>query len=317
MNTKVRKFFSSLLFPASLLSLVGASFNSLAQEELHDGYDLQEIIVSAPFEERVAETSLPITVLSGEALLSQVNNSLGETLKNQIGINSASFGTGVGQPVVRGQSARRVMVLQNSVGVTDVAAFSPDHVNSVEAILAERVEVIRGPSTLLYGSGAIGGVVNVIDNRVPESLVEDPQFILQQTRDTVNDENKTIVRLDAAAGNFAFHLDAFRRTNDNVEINGFAIDEVSVERLEELVAEHLEEGHHDEHHHDDDHDDHDDHDGEEEVENTNGFIGNSDVESDGGTMGFSWVGDNGFIGFSVNELNNDYGLPPGAHGHHE
>ncbi len=312
MKTNIRQ----LIHTSLLLGLSSASFNSLAQDTEHDGYDFQEIVVSAPFEDREAETALPITVLSGEALQEEVANSLGETLKRQIGVNSASFGPGVGQPIIRGQTARRVMSLANSVGVTDVAAVSPDHVNAVEAILADRIEVVRGPSTLLYGSGAIGGVVNVIDSRIPETLVEDTNFVIQQTRDTVNDENKTIVRLDASAGNFAFHLDAFRRENDNVEIKGFAIDEASVERLEELVAEHLEEeGHHEEEGHDEEGHDEEGH--EEEFENTNGFIGNSDGESDGGTLGFSWIGDNGFIGFSVNDLNSDYGLPPGAHGHHE
>ena len=307
---------------AVLLLILGTtSTNSLAQEEQPDGSDgIEEIIVSVPFDDRVAETILPITVLSGDALLEEVNNTLGTTLKKQIGINSASFGTAVGQPVVRGQTARRVMVLQNSVGVTDVAAVSPDHVNSAEAILAERLEVIRGPSTLLYGSGAVGGVVNVIDNRIPESLAGDTEFIVQQTRDTVNAENKTIVRLDTSSGNLAFHLDAFSRSNEDFKISGFAIDELAVERLEGLIEEHLEEDeHHEEdHHHDDedDHDDHGDHD-EEEIVNTNGFIGNSNAESHGGTAGFSWVGDNGFIGFSVNDLSNNYGLPPGAHEHHD
>ena len=298
---------------ALLLVLGSTTLTAVAQNNLDLGYEYDEIVVTVPFEDAEAETALPVTVLAGEALYEDVGDSLGETLKHQIGLNSASFGPAVGQPVIRGQTARRVMVLQNSVGVTDVAAFSPDHVNAVEAILAERIEVVRGPSTLLYGSGAIGGVVNVIDNRVPESLPDQTQFSLRQTSNSVNSGANTAVQLDAATGNFAFHVSAYRRDNDNVEIKGFAIDEVAVEALEELVAEHLEEeGHHEEEegHDEEDHD-------EEEVENTQGFIGNSDAEADGTTFGFSFVGDNGFIGFSVSELNNDYGLPPGAHGHHE
>ena len=307
MNTNIK----NLIFTSLFLGLSSVSFNILAQDDdVHSGYEFEEIVVSAPFDDREAETALPITVLAGEELLEKASNSLGETLKDQIGVNNASFGPGVGQPIIRGQTARRVMSLTNSVGVTDAAALSPDHVNAVEAILAERIEVIRGPATLLYGNGAIGGVVNVIDNRIPETLVDEPQFIIQQTRDTVNDEDKTIIRFDASAGNFGFHLDAFRRESDNVEIKGFAIDEVNVERLEELVAEHIGEDHHDE-----EHDEEEGH--EEEFENTNGFIGNSNSESDGGTLGFSWVGDNGFIGFSVNDISSDYGIPPGSHAHHE
>ena len=300
----------------SVLLLSGFSLVSYAAEEVHDEDTLQEIVITAPFEESEAETALPIGILTGEALQEKMGNSLGDTLKNEIGVNNASFGTGVGQPIIRGQTGGRVTILQNGVGVTDASNLSPDHANSTEANLANRIEVVRGPSTLLYGSGAIGGVVNVIDNRVPESLVEETQFVIQQSRNSVNDENKTIVRLDASAGNIAFHLDAFRRESDNVEIKGFAVDEFAVETLEELVHEHLEEEHHDddeEEHHDEDEEEH--HDEDEEFENTNGFIGNSDSESDGGTVGFSWVGNRGFIGFSVNELNNNYGLPPGAHSH--
>ena len=148
--------------------------------------------------------------------------------------------------------------------------------------------------------------MNVIDNRVPESLVGDTEFILQHSRNSVNDEDKTVLRLDASAGNFAFHLDAYTRENDNVEVPGFAVDEVSVERLEELVAEHIA--------HDEDHDDEEGHE-EEEFENTNGFIGNSDSKADAATLGFSYVGDNGFLGFSASRLENEYGLPPGAHSH--
>lgn len=306
MNTTNKHLISAGL----LVGLGSVSTLSLAQDDLHGGHGFEEIIVSAPFLGREAETAMPISALSGEALQEKVANTLGETLKDQIGVNSASFGPGVGQPVIRGQTGRRVMTLSNGVGVTDAAAFSPDHSNAVESVLADRIEVLRGPSTLLYGNGAIGGVVNVIDSRVPENLVEDTQFVLQQTHDTVNDENKTVVRLDASAGNLGIHLDAFKRENDNVEIAGFAIDELAVERLEELVHEHLEEEGHDDDHDEDAHSD-------EEFENTNGFIGNSDSESDGGTLGFSWVGERGFIGISANELNNNYGLPPGAHAHGE
>ena len=88
---------------------------------------------------------------------------LGETLKGEIGINIASFGSGVGHPVVRGHTGNRIGILQNGVGTTDVSNQSPDHAEGVEVSFAERIEIIRGPASLLYGSGAIGGVINVID----------------------------------------------------------------------------------------------------------------------------------------------------------
>ena len=298
---------------------VGYTGGALAQEEADQ---IEEIVVTAAFQESEADTAVPAGVLSGEALRERIGNSLGDTLKNEIGVANASFGTGVGLPVIRGQSANRVKILQNGVGTIDASSVSPDHANAVNSTLAERLEVIRGPSALLYGSGAIGGVVNVIDNRIPESLPEEASFVVQQSHDTVSAQDDTLIRIDGAAGKVAFHLDAFRSRNDNVEISGYAIDEAAVEALEELIHEHLEEGHHDDDHddhddHDDDHDEHEDeHDHEEEeVENTYGYIGNSDAESNGGNFGFSFVGDNGFFGVSVSEVEKNYGLPLGVHTH--
>ena len=295
---------------------VGYTGGALAQEDAdHVEDQIVEIVVTAAFQQSEAETAMPVGVLSGEALRERIGNSLGDTLKNEIGVANASFGPGVGHPIIRGQSGNRVKVLQNGVGVTDASSVSADHAIAVAASTAERLEVIRGPSSLLYGSGAIGGVVNVIDNRIPESLPEEASFVVQQSHNTVSSQDDTLIRIDGAAGNMAFHLDAFRSRNDNVEISGFAIDEHAVAALEELIHEHLEE-HHDEddHQDEDDHDDHDDHE-DEEVENTYGFIGNSDGESSGGNFGFSFVGDNGFIGFSVSEIEDNYGIPLGVHVH--
>lgn len=293
---------------ASAVFAGSASACALAQDNnpLHEEQRIDEIIVTMPFNQSRAETMLPISVLSGEELREKVTNTLGDTLRNEIGVNNASFGTGVGQAIIRGQTGNRVSVLQNSIALTDAANVSPDHTNGVEPLLADKLEIIRGPSTLLYGSGAIGGVVNVIDNRIPEQLPEVTNFQLEQNYNSVNDENKTIFRLDSSLGDFGIHLDYFTRENDNVEIDGFAIDEVAVERLEELTAAFIGDDHEEEH--EEEHD-------EEEFENTFGFIGNSNGEAEGGTAGFSFVGDQGFFGFSFNTLETDYGLPPGTHSH--
>ena len=292
---------------ATAVALILTSSHALA-ENAHEGI-YEEVVVTAAFETSVAETSTPVLVLSGEELREKAANSLGETLREEIGMANASFGPSLGHPVIRGQSGNRVQILQNGVGVTDASALSPDHAEGVEAILADRIEVIRGPATLLYGSGAVGGVVNVIDSRVPESVPEEIGFALEQNHNTNGEENKTVFRLDGGSGQFAFHVDGYRRDNDNIEIPGFALDEASIEMLEEM--RHSDEDHDDEDH-DDDHDD--DHE-EEELENTNGFVGNSDSEADAFSAGFSFVGDNGFAGFAVSRMTSDYGLPPGTHSH--
>lgn len=285
--------------------ILAAGYQNAASAQIHSEQTIEEVVVTSAFQTSEAETVMPVGILSGEELREKVGNSLGATLQNEIGVAIGSFGTGVGQPIIRGQSANRVKILENNVDVVDVAAQSPDHANAVEPLLAERIEVVRGPATLLYGSGAIGGVVNVIDKRIPTNLVEETAFAIEQSHNSANDENKTVFRLDAAIGSVGLHLDGFTRESNNVRIDGFAIDEAGLESLEEHIEETLELSHAD-----DEHDDHG-----EEYPNTNGFIGNSDSKASGFNAGFSTVGDRGFLGFSVSELDNEYGLPPGSHSH--
>ncbi|MGZ8143828.1 MAG: TonB-dependent receptor plug domain-containing protein, partial [Methylosarcina sp.] len=123
--------------------------------------ELEEVVVSETREKTTSDSAKPVMVLSDEELRLKTGQTIGDTLKNEPGITSQSFGPGVGSPVIRGQSGSRVRVMQNGLGNSDVSSLSPDHANGVEPILAEKVEVLRGPSTLLYGSGMIGGVVNV------------------------------------------------------------------------------------------------------------------------------------------------------------
>jgi iron complex outermembrane recepter protein len=309
-------------FQRSKLSLcigmvITTGYHNAANAQTHSEATIEEVVVTSAFQTSEAETAMPVGILTAEELREKVGNSLGATLQNEIGVAIGSFGTGVGQPIIRGQSANRVKILENNVDVVDVAAQSADHANAAEPLLAERIEVVRGPATLLYGSGAIGGVVNVIDNRIPSALVESTEFAIEQSHNSVNDEDKTVFRLDAALGSFGLHLDGFTRESNNVRINGFAINEEGRESLEEHIEQTLGLAHggHDEDHDEDHGDPDDDHDAHQEYENTNGFIGNSDSKASGFNAGLSYVGDRGFLGFSVSELNNQYGLPPGSHSH--
>tara|TARA_B110000914_G_scaffold135171_1_gene118231 strand:+ start:800 stop:3016 length:2217 start_codon:yes stop_codon:yes gene_type:complete len=296
MSIKISKVFILLVF--AFLSAKTLAGDIKTHEEAHV-HTLEEVVVTAPFSKSLAETSQPITVLAGEGLVEKIANSLGATLAGEIGINSASYGPAVGHPIIRGHTGNRVGILQNGVGTTDVANQSPDHAESIELSFAKRVEIVRGPASLLYGSGAIGGVVNVIDGRIPETVPETLQGFVEQTHNSNDSENRSVFSLEGGSGNFAFHVDGFTRSSDDVEIPKFAIDEFSVEAVEELL-------HGDEEHEEEE---------EEEVENTKGFTLNSDAESDGGSLGFSFVGDSGFVGFSVSKLENEYGLPPGSHSH--
>ena len=122
---------------------------------------MEHVLVTVPLHKQEAETALPVTVLTGDELRRIASSTIGDTLNGNPGLANASFGPAVGRPVIRGQQGARVMVLQNSTSSADVSGLSADHAVSVEPMLAESIEVLRGPSTLLYGGGAIGGVVNV------------------------------------------------------------------------------------------------------------------------------------------------------------
>ncbi|PKM10971.1 MAG: TonB-dependent receptor [Gammaproteobacteria bacterium HGW-Gammaproteobacteria-3] len=250
--------------------------------------ELDEMVVTAPLQEKVSESAVPVTVLSDEELRMKVGHSIGDTLKNELGISSQSFGPGVGTPVIRGQAGPRVRVLNNGIGSNDVSAISPDHASSVEPLLADRIEVLRGPATLLYGSGAIGGVVNVIDNRIP-TLMPDKLLggALEQRYDSTSDETSTTMKLEGGHGNIAYHLDGFYRNRNNLDIGGRAIDTTAVAITDPTLTV---------------------------IDNPKGFLKNTDAEAISGSAGLSWIGEPGFAGVSYNHLNNDYGIAPDGTG---
>ncbi len=256
-------------------------------------HELDHLIISGPQSHSNVSSLQPVSMIQGDVLRNQVANSIGETLKNEPGVTSQSFGPGVGQPVIRGQSGARVKVLQNSVGNLDAASLSPDHANSTEALWAEQIEIIRGPATLLYGSGAIGGIINVIDHRIPTQLFESPvSGAIEQRYNTVNEGKSTAFKLDGSQGLLAWHLDGFYRDNIDMQIPGYAIDESA--EAESHDSEH-----------------------EDEIYNSQGRLKNTHSRARSGTAGISFVGDSGFIGVSVNHLINNYGIPPSAHHHAE
>jgi iron complex outermembrane receptor protein len=250
--------------------------------------ELDEVVVTGPLQEKVSESAVPVTVLSDEELRLKVGHSIGETLKNEQGITSQSFGPGVGTPVIRGQSGPRVRVLNNGIGSNDVSAISPDHATSVEPLLAERIEVLRGPATLLYGSGAIGGVVNVIDNRIPGKLPDKMLGgALEQRFDSVADETSTVMKIEGGKGNLAYHLDGFYRDRSNLDIGGSAIDVDAAQATDPTL---------------------------DVIQNTKGYIDNTSAHAISGSAGVSLVGDPGFAGVSINRLENNYGIAPDGSG---
>lgn len=238
--------------------------------------EAEEVVVTAsPFAKSVEAVNKPVNLLSGESLQNASAATLGETLNGQLGVSSASFGPGVGLPIIRGQSDNRVKVMQDSVGSMDASAASPDHAVTLEPLLANKIEVLRGPAALRYGSGAIGGVVNVLDNRIPSKLPDGITGGAELRNSSVNDETVGVANLNAAAGNFAFHIDGVKRDSNDLEIPGFAQKNP-----------------------------------EDPATASKGFIPNTDAKSKSGTFGVSYIDGDDFIGISVNKLDNNYGVPP-------
>ena len=281
------------------LSVLTAAISSALQAQPSTNQVIEEVVVRVhPLSaEGLAQ---PIAVVSGIELQRVLSTSLGETLRSVPGINSASFGQAVGRPVIRGLGGPRVKVMEDRIDSLDVSVSSPDHMLMVEPFAADSIEVLKGPSTLLYGSGAIGGVVDVHTGRIPHEVPETLSGSFQ-VRDADNANQTTASgRLDGGAGNFAFHLDAFYRDADEYEIPGFA-ESNAMRALEEQ----------------DGHDDHDDHDDHSEDTEAFGILPNSQLEAAGGAFGASYIGERSFIGFSLSNYDAKYGLPGHSHSHHD
>ena len=167
--------------------------------------------------------STPYSVMDQQTLTQKNAATLGETLNNQPGVHSDTFGGGASRPVIRGQSGPRVGVLNDGSAVLDASSISPDHTVTVDPMLARQIEVLRGPSTLLYGSGASGGVVNVLDSRIPtERPREEVEGFVGVRANTVADANATAAGITfSATDHLVFRVEGSRRDADDYEVDGF------------------------------------------------------------------------------------------------
>ena len=279
-----------LLALALLLALpVHAADEPPQSQAAHDRQprDLAAVEVRAtPLADTAESLATPVDVLAGSKLDEAKAGTLGETVAKLPGVQSSNFGPGVGRPIIRGLDGARVQVLSDGLGSGDVSTVSVDHAVSIEPFLAEQIEVLKGPATLLYGSGAIGGAVNVVDGRIPESIADVPfSGRAELRRGSVNDETTGMFRLDGNAGAFAFHFDALHRETGDYAIPGFP-------ESAALMAEH----------------------GETPDPDEAGILRNSGVRTDSAALGLSWIGARGFVGGSYSLFNTAYGIP-GGHAH--
>ena len=125
------------------------------------------VVTASPYAQSAFKTYQPTQSLSGTELDQKLTSSLGETLKEQIGVNVRTFGTAPARPVIRGFDGDRVLILQDGNRMADISSQSGDHAVPVNPASVARIEIVRGPASLLYGSNAIGGVINTISSEVP------------------------------------------------------------------------------------------------------------------------------------------------------
>ena len=240
---------------------------------------VENIVVTAnALQSSVLESVTPVTVIGAEKLRKIEAPTLGETLKNAPGVHSTYFGPVSSSPVIRGNDGPRVKIVQNGLDVSDVSRVGPDHNVATSLASATQVEVLRGPATLQYGSGAIGGVVNVVDKRIPQYQLDGVEGEAETSYSTVNNGSYTRADVTGGSGNIVWHVDGFYRDTDNADIPGFA----SIDPSED---------------------------------EPNGELESSAMETRNVVAGLSYVAEEGYFGFAVEQLDNEYGVP--GHGHED
>lgn len=237
---------------------------------------LDRLVVSAGPQDKTAfDLAQGTSIVAAEELRRHAQATLGETLAATPGVNSTYYGPGASRPVIRGLGGDRVRVLESGIGALDASNVSPDHNTAIEPLFAERIEVLRGPATLLYGSSAVGGVVNVIDNRIPAApLPRAFSGAIEMRGLGAARERAVVAALSEGTKNFRVQVDGLRLRTEDLEIPGVA-------RIDEDAP----------------------------ANQPPGTLPNSDSSSTSGSVGASWFWDAGHLGASVSTYQTTYGVP--------
>lgn len=197
---------------ATLLALATYATPTLAQDPQAAG-TLSELTISASgLALGSSDMTTPSTVLEGDALVLRREATLGETLEGKPGIRASHFGAGASRPIIRGMDGPRVGILSDGSEVHDASTMSPDHAVGVEPMLAQQIEVLRGPSALVYGGGTVGGVVNVLDRKIP-TAIPDKGFEgnVELRGNSAAREKAGAFDITAGTGNIAIHAEGVKR----------------------------------------------------------------------------------------------------------
>ena len=251
-----------------------------------------ELDIERPYLEEIQVIANPISdgrpqdLLDGRALESRAGGTLGALLDATPGVANASFGPGVGQPVIRGLTGPRVSILSDGMGVHDASAVSPDHGVAVEPLLAREIEIFRGARAMRFAGAGIGGAVDVRDFRIPERPRDGEVDAALGIRFNSNThELSRVFRFDGGLGPFALHADGIRRDGGNTRIPGNALLEPAV--LEQFGNV-------------------------EEFENTQGVLPNTQTRARAHTLGGALVSESAYVGLAYKSADSLYGIPPGG-----
>ena len=266
------------------MSLTITQLNADESSDLNSS-DADEIVVTSSIlnPSRILN---PLYVIDGDEIEDNATTTLGEAVDSYLGVSIADYGAAVGQPIIRGMSGPRVKILKNGMVNRDVSGLGADHLNDIDLNDLQQVEIVKGPSSLLYANGTSGGIINVVDNCIAPEDFTTQEFIAGLETQSVNDG-------DSQYFNFKDNLNGF---NVNVgykksEFGNFDIPDDAVM-------------------HDEDHEGHDEHEGEEELS----YLENSDLEIESTKFGISRAGEWGYVGISVDNHESMYGIP--YHGEH-
>jgi len=283
---------------AALAALIAAGLSSIAAQAVAQDaapaapaatvpqsspQTLKEVVVTAnPLGSDLNEMVAPVSTLGGDALAVRQASTLGETLNSLPGVTSSYFGPNASRPIIRGLDGDRIKVLQNGGSTLDASTLSYDHAVPIDPLVAEKIEVVRGPAALMYGGNAVGGVVNVIDNRIPRDPITGVTGAADVSGTIGGDKGRNASGLlEAGNGRFAVHADAFVRQTSDLRIPGYA--RSGNQRATQPLPE-----------------------GESEAY---GKIPNTNAHQEGGSMGGSYTWADGFVGANWSTYRNDYGTP--------
>ncbi len=231
----------------------------------------------------------PSKILSGDELLNKMGSNLGATLSNEMGISTTGFGAGASRPVIRGLEGSRVQILENGLAVSDISSISADHASANAISSTRQIEILRGASALMYGSSSSGGLINVVNDRIPTSLSGEVTGSFNTSYETVNQGKTVSTEIDHSFGSIAMHVDAAVSNANDYRIPGYA--EQGGPNANWAISP-----------------------GYPQNVPYSGKLPFSFNNQNNLGVGASYIGSSGYTGVSVDRLNHDYGVPTAAGG---